>query len=81
MIQSEPLEIVNTEHVTFPSDEGLQHRWLRCHITPADGVGFAGHLGVIEEACTTTFGDGPDDIGAHALLRPGAPCETCGAAV
>ncbi len=73
MITPEPTEQVYGEMVHYPSDEGRQTRFLRTVITAEDGVGSAGHLGVIEKKCG----------GAHWPLEyfPERHCGGCGAAL
>lgn len=76
MITPEPLIAYGGERYDYPSDEGLQSRFLRYFVTVEDGMGAAGHLGVVEEVCVPEAHDQP----GIATLG-GIPCDFCGAAV
>lgn len=75
MITPEPTEVKHTEHITFPSDSGLQHRWYTAVVSIPE-IGAAGHLGVTEEECTWIHASFalPGEQGPFA-------CYNCGAAL
>ena len=73
MITPEPTEVEHHERWRAPWDLGIDpDRVISCLVTVSDGMGAAGHLGVIEEQCP-----------AHHLLwlEHFGSCPTCGGAV
>lgn len=73
MIAPEPTEVADGILYSYPSDEGLQSRPIRYLVTIADGMGAAGHLGILEDACGNPM---------HEMyLVESLPCLKCGAAV
>lgn len=50
MIRPEPTSVRYDYRYDYPSDEGLQSKFLYC-IVEVPEMGAAGHLGVIEERC------------------------------
>jgi hypothetical protein len=74
VIAPEPTEVEHHERWRAPWDLGIDpDRFISCLVTVSDGVGAAGHLGVIEERCP----------GPHAeegvLVQGLVPCGCCGA--